>query len=111
MMDLDTMFEAGWSRTHHVAADLERGDTFIPYLGAVAPPDVVAWVQVPIHLVRVCCEPATYGRVLHLPHWWPVTILASLSEGEREAQRRKMAQEFFDGLRELAGAFEEVSDV
>jgi hypothetical protein len=98
------MLEAGFPRTHHVAADLERGDTFIPYLGVDAPPDVVAWVQVPIHLVRVCCEPAAYGRTLHLPHWWPVTILASLTEEERAERQREMTRAFFDGLRGLVGA-------
>lgn len=109
-MDYGAMMEAGWPRTHHVASDLERGDTFIPYLDAQAPPDVVAWIQVPIHLVRVCCEPATYGRVLHLPHWWPVTILASLTEAERAAREAKERRALWDGLRELVGSIDDGGD-
>lgn len=106
-MDLDTMLEAGWSRTHHVASDLERGDTFIPYLDAQAPLDGVAWVQKAIHIVRVCCEPATYGRVMQLPHWWPVTILASLTEEERAAREAKERRALWDGLRELVGSIDD----
>ena len=92
-MTEDTMLEAGFSRTTHLARDLREGDLFGAHLTSAATRDYAHRVRRRAWMVTVHLDEwfPHRGRELALPLNWPVRIAGRLPI--EEVRARKLARQ------------------